>query len=160
MVKEVKGILISKGKKYAIVVSRFNEFISSKLLGGAIDALTRHGVKDDEIKVYWVPGAFEIPYAAGRVAAKKGVDAIICLGAVIRGATPHFDYICSGVTQGMSAMNVQYGIPFIFGLLTNNTMQQSIDRAGGVLGNKGDEAAVTAIKMIALNKEMSAAGLA
>lgn len=154
MVKEVKGILISKGKKYAIVVSRFNEFISSKLLGGALDALSRHGVKEDEIKVYWVPGSFEIPYAAGRVAAKKGVDAIICLGAVIRGATPHFDYINSEVAKGIAQISMGSGIPAIFGVITADSLEQAIERAGTKSGNKGWDAALTAIEMANLFEEI------
>ena len=145
--------------KVGIVVAEWNYDITSRLLEGARATLVKNGVSPDNILERWVPGSFELIFGAKLMAEKTDVDAVIILGCVIRGETPHFDYICSGVTQGMSTMNVQYGIPFIFGLLTNNTMQQSIDRAGGVLGNKGDEAAVTAIKMIALNKDLSAVGL-
>lgn len=147
MVKEVKGNLVSKGKKYAIVVSRFNEFLSSKLLSGAVDALTRHGAKEDEIKVYWVPGSFEIPYVAGKISEKKSADAIICLGAVIRGATPHFDYINSEVSKGIAQVAMKSGIPAIFGVITAETLEQAIERAGTKSGNKGWDAAVSAIEM-------------
>ncbi|HRZ86667.1 MAG TPA: 6,7-dimethyl-8-ribityllumazine synthase [bacterium] len=154
MVKEIKGNLISKGKKYAIVVSRFNEFISSKLLGGALDALARHGVKEDEIRVYWVPGSFEIPLAAGKIAAKKNADAILCLGAVIRGATPHFEYINSEVAKGIAHVSMQNGIPVVFGVITSDTLEQAIERAGTKSGNKGWDAALTAIEMVNLYDEI------
>ena len=139
--------------KVGIVVAEWNLDITSSLLEGARSTLIKNGVSADNILERWVPGSFELIYGAKWMADKTDVDAVIVLGCVIRGETPHFEYICSGVAQGMASLNIKYNIPFIFGLLTNNTMQQSIDRAGGVLGNKGDEAAVTAIKMIALNKE-------
>jgi len=139
--------------KVGIVVAEWNYDITSKLMEGARSTLIRNGVSPDNILIRWVPGSFELVYGAKLLARKSEVDAVIVLGCVIRGETPHFDYICSGVTQGITALNLQYEIPFIFGLLTNNTMQQSIDRAGGILGNKGDEAAITAIRMVALNKE-------
>ena len=139
--------------KVGIVVAEWNYEITSSLLEGAISTLVKNGVLPENIIQRWVPGSFELIYGAKLFADKAGVDAVIVLGCVIRGDTPHFEYICSSVAQGIADLNIKYPIPFIFGLLTNNTMQQSIDRAGGVLGNKGDEAAVTAIKMIALNKE-------
>jgi len=140
--------------KVGIVVAEWNTEITSKLLEGARSTLIANGVSPDNIIERWVPGSFELIYGAKLLADKTDVDAVIVLGCVIRGETPHFEYICSAVAQAIGQLNVTYPIPFIFGLLTNNTMQQSIDRAGGVLGNKGDEAGVTAIKMIALNKEV------
>ena len=136
--------------KVGIVVAEWNTEITSRLLEGARSTLINNGVSTDNIIVRWVPGSFELIYGAKLLADKTDVDAVIVLGCVIRGETPHFEYICSAVAQAIATLNITYPIPFIFGLLTNNTMQQSIDRAGGVLGNKGDEAAVTAIKMIAL----------
>lgn len=138
--------------KVGIVVAEWNRDVTSNLLEGAYSTLVRCGVCQENIKVQWVPGSFELVYGAKLFAERSGVDAVIVLGCVIRGETPHFEYVCSGVTQGIVLLNVQYQIPFIFGLLTDNTKQQSIDRSGGIHGNKGDEAAVTAIKMIALNK--------
>lgn len=142
--------------KVGIVVAEWNYEITSKLLEGARSTLIKNGVSPENIIERWVPGSFELVYGAKLIAQKTDIDAVIILGCVIRGETPHFDYICSGVTQGITTLNLESGIPFIFGLLTNNTMKQSVDRAGGILGNKGDEAAVTAIKMIALNQELSA----
>ncbi len=150
MVKTFQGEMISRGKRYAIVVSRFNEFITSKLLGGAIDALCRHGVKEEEITVVWVPGAFEIPYAAGRIAKGNKHDAVICLGAVIRGATPHFEYISSEVTKGIAQVSISTGVPVIYGVITPDTLEQAIERAGSKAGNKGSEAAAAAIEMVNL----------
>lgn len=150
MVKTFQGEMVSKGKRYAIIVSRFNEFITSKLLGGAIDALCRHGVKEDEITVVWVPGSFEIPYAAGRIAKGKKHDAVICLGAVIRGATPHFGYISSEVTKGIAQVSLSTGVPVIYGVITPDTLEQAIERAGSKAGNKGAEAAQSAIEMVNL----------
>lgn len=139
--------LVSKGKRYGIVVSRFNEFISSKVLDGAIDALKRHGVKDDEIEVVWVPGAFEIPSVARLMVESKKYSAVICLGAVIRGATPHFDYIAAEVSKGIAQIALQSRIPTVFGIITADTIEQAIERAGTKLGNKGFDAAVTAIEL-------------
>lgn len=138
--------------KIGIVTSEWNQDITFKLLEGARSTLINNGVVPDNIKISYVPGSFELVYGAKIMAERSEVDAVIILGCVIRGETPHFDYICSGVTQGIVALNVKFEIPFIFGLLTNNNMQQSVDRAGGALGNKGTEAAITAIKMVALNK--------
>jgi 6,7-dimethyl-8-ribityllumazine synthase len=137
--------------KVGIVVAEWNYEITSKLLEGAVNTLTANGVEASSIVVKWVPGSFELVFGA-RVMARQHLDAVIVLGCVIRGDTPHFEYVCSGVTQGITQLNLTEEIPFIFGLLTNDTMQQSIDRAGGIHGNKGDEAAVTAIKMAALNQ--------
>lgn len=138
--------------KVGIVVAEWNYDITSKLLEGAYHTLTANGMKPGNIHVCWVPGSFELVFGARRMAEDFDVDAVIVLGCVIRGETPHFEYVCSGVTQGITQLNLTEDIPFIFGLLTNDTMQQSIDRAGGIHGNKGDEAAVTAIKMIQLSK--------
>ncbi len=131
-----------------IVVSEWNKDITEKLLEGACNTLEKHGVKSDNIIVKRVPGSFELTFGAKRLAESKELDAVIILGCVVRGDTPHFDYVCSGVTQGITELNLMYDIPFIFGLLTTDTMEQSEDRAGGKHGNKGDEAAITAIKMI------------
>jgi 6,7-dimethyl-8-ribityllumazine synthase len=138
--------------RLGIVVAEWNLDITSKLLEGAYQTLIKNGVNSQNILIDWVPGSFELVFGAKHMAEKSNLDAIIVLGCVIRGDTPHFEYVCSGVTQGITQLNLTYKIPFIFGLLTNDTMQQSIDRAGGIHGNKGDEAAVTAIKMIALNR--------
>jgi 6,7-dimethyl-8-ribityllumazine synthase len=145
-----EGDLVGAGKKYAIVISRFNEFITSKLLGGAKDTFVRHGVKDEDIDVVWVPGAFEIPMAAGKVAATGNYDGIICLGAVIRGATPHFDYVASEVSKGVAQIGLQSGVPTIFGVITTDTIEQAIERAGTKAGNKGSDAAAAAIEMVNL----------
>ncbi|MCC8094743.1 MAG: 6,7-dimethyl-8-ribityllumazine synthase [Tannerellaceae bacterium] len=134
--------------RVGIVVAEWNKEITEKLLEGACNTLERHGARPENIIISRVPGSFELVYGAKKMAEKKDLHAIIVLGCVIRGDTPHFDYVCSGVTQGVTQLNLMYNIPFIFGLLTNDTMQQSIDRAGGIHGNKGDEAAVTAIKMV------------
>jgi len=134
--------------KIGIVVAEWNKEITEKLLEGACNTLERHGAKTENIIVTRVPGSFELTFGAKQLAECRELDAVIILGCVIRGDTPHFDYVCSGVTQGITELNLMYDIPFIFGLLTNDTMQQSIDRAGGIHGNKGDEAAITAIKMI------------
>ncbi|ABO67571.1 MULTISPECIES: 6,7-dimethyl-8-ribityllumazine synthase [Geobacillus] len=143
----IEGNLVGTGLKIGIVVSRFNEFITSKLLSGAIDGLTRHGVSDNDITVTWVPGAFEIPLVAKKMAESKQFDAIITLGAVIRGATSHFDYVCSEAAKGVSHAALTSGVPVIFGVLTTDTIEQAIERAGTKAGNKGWEAAVSAIEM-------------
>lgn len=133
--------------KVGIAVADWNSNITYKLLDGAVETFTKHGVKPENITVKHVPGSFELPFAARQIAERMDVDAVIILGCVVKGDTPHFDYVCEGVTQGIAALNVKYDIPFIFGLITTNTMQQAEDRAGGIHGNKGDEAAITAIKM-------------
>jgi 6,7-dimethyl-8-ribityllumazine synthase len=150
-----EGHLISKGLKYAIVVGRFNEFITSKLLGGALDALKRHGVEENEIEIAWVPGAFEIPLIAQKLAETGKYDAVITLGAVIRGSTPHFDYVCSEVAKGVSAINLKTGIPTIFGVLTTDSIEQAVERSGTKAGNKGWEAATTAIEMANLTRTIT-----
>ncbi|KGK87690.1 6,7-dimethyl-8-ribityllumazine synthase [Clostridium sp. HMP27] len=149
-----EGNLIAKGLKFGIVVGRFNEFIGSKLLGGAIDALKRHGAEENEIEIAWVPGAFEIPLAANKMAKSKKYDAVICLGAVIRGNTPHFDYVSSEVTKGIAHVGLQTELPVIFGVLTTDSIEQAIERAGTKAGNKGYDAAVTAIEMANLLREI------
>ena len=148
--RTLEGNLIAKGKKFGIVVPRFNEFITSKLLDGALDALERHGVKESETTVAWVPGSFEIPYAASKMAKSGKYDAVICLGAVIRGATPHFDYISAEVSKGIASTALTTGVPTIFGVITCDTLEQAIERAGTKAGNKGFDAATTAIEMVNL----------
>lgn len=139
--------LIAEGKKFALVVSRFNDFITEKLLSGALDALVRSGADADDIEVVKVPGAFEIPLVAKRVAAANRFDAIVCLGAVIRGSTPHFDYVSAEVTKGVAAVSMDADIPVIFGVITTDTIEQAIERAGTKAGNKGWSAAIAAIEM-------------
>lgn len=143
----VEANLIGKGKKFAIVVSRFNDFITDRLVGGAVDALTRSGTMDKDIDIIKVPGAFEIPLLAQKLAGKKKHDAIICLGAVIRGATPHFDYVSAEVSKGVAAAGMESGTPIIFGVLTTDTLEQAIERAGSKSGNKGWDAALAAVEM-------------
>ena len=140
--------------KFGIVVSEWNEHITNALKDGAVATLLKHGVSEDNILVKYVPGSFELTHGAKVMADKCGVDAVICLGCVIKGDTPHFDYVCQGVTQGIAHLNVKYDIPFIFGVLTTDNLQQSLDRAGGIHGNKGDEAAATAIKMVAFSNSL------
>ena len=152
--KVVQGELQAKGLKFAIIVSRFNDFITGKLLDGAIDALVRHGAKEDDIAVVKVPGAFEIPLTAKKVAAKGGYDAVICLGTVIRGATPHFDYVAAEVSKGVAAASMETGVPMAFGVLTTDTIEQAVERAGTKSGNKGFDAAMTAIEMAQVFKKL------
>ncbi|MFM9327005.1 6,7-dimethyl-8-ribityllumazine synthase [Paenibacillus mesotrionivorans] len=149
-----EGHLVSEGLRYGIVIGRFNEFITAKLLGGALDGLKRHGAKDEEVEVAWVPGAFEIPLAAQRMAQSGKYDAVITLGAVIRGSTPHFDYVCAEVSKGVAAINMKTGVPTIFGVLTTDSIEQAVERAGTKAGNKGWDAAVTAIEMANLLKQL------
>ncbi|KKX99868.1 6,7-dimethyl-8-ribityllumazine synthase [Paraclostridium benzoelyticum] len=148
----IEGNLVAKDIKIGIVVGRFNEFIVSKLLGGALDGLKRHGVDEDSIEVSWVPGAFEIPLVAKKMAQSKKYDAVICLGAVIKGSTPHFDYVCAEASKGISSVSLSEELPVIFGVLTTDTIEQAIERAGTKAGNKGYDAAVTAIEMANLLK--------
>lgn len=147
MPKVVEANLVAKGKKFAIVVSRFNDFITDKLVGGAVDALVRSGTLDKDIDVVKVPGAFEIPMVAQQLAVRKKHDAIICLGAVIRGATPHFDYVSAEVSKGIAAASMGTGMPIIFGVVTTDTLEQAIERAGSKSGNKGWDAALAAVEM-------------
>lgn len=153
--KIYEGKLIAKNNKYGIVVGRFNEFIGGKLLSGALDALQRHGVTEDNIEIAWVPGAFEIPLAAKKMAGSGKYSAVICLGAVIKGATPHFDYVSSEVSKGIANVSLEMGLPVIFGVLTTDTIEQAIERAGTKSGNKGYDAACTAIEMVNLFDELS-----
>ncbi len=152
--KILEGKLIAKDLKFGIVVGRFNEFIGGKLLDGAIDAIKRHGGAEADIEISWVPGAFEIPLVAKKLAKSGRYDAVICLGAVIRGATPHFDYVSGEVTKGVALVGLETEIPTIFGVLTVDTIEQAIERAGTKAGNKGFEAAVTAIEMANLLKNI------
>lgn len=154
MAKVYSGKLIGTGLKVAIVVSRFNEFVTSKLLSGAQDALVRHGVNDNAIEVAWVPGSFEIPFAASRLAATKKFDAVICLGAVIRGQTPHWEFIAGEVAKGIAKIAMDTGVPTVFGVVTTDTLEQAIERAGAKSGNKGVDAAMSAIEMANLFKEI------
>lgn len=147
-----EGNLVSEGLKYGIVVGRFNEFITSKLLGGALDALKRHGVQEDEVDVAWVPGAFEIPLIAQKMAESGKYDAVITLGTVIRGSTSHYDYVCNEVAKGVAAINLKSGIPTIFGIVTTENIEQAIERAGTKAGNKGYDSAISAIEMANLTK--------
>jgi len=154
MAKEIAGQLVSKGKRYALVVSRFNEFITSKLLGGAMDCLKRHGVADDEIEVVWVPGSFEISPVCKRLADGGRCDAVIALGTVIRGATPHFDYIANEVAKGVAHVGLASKVPVVFGVLTTDTIEQAVERAGTKAGNKGADAAATAIELVNLYAQL------
>ncbi len=152
--KTIEGKLIARDYRFAIVVSRFNEFISGHLLSGAVDCLKRHEAQDDAIELIWVPGAFEIPLAAKKAVLSKRYDAVICLGAVIRGSTPHFDYVASEVSKGIAHVSLESGIPVIFGVITSDTLEQAIERAGSKAGNKGWDAAAAAIEMADLNSQM------
>lgn len=154
MAKVYEGKLIGTGLKFGIVVSRFNVFITSKLLEGALDALRRHGVNEDDIEIFWVPGSFEIPPTAKKLARSGRYDAIICLGAIIRGATPHFEYVCSQTTRGIAQVAMETGVPTIYGIITADTIEQAIERAGTKMGNKGADAAVAAIEMANLYREI------
>jgi len=147
MNKLFEGMLLGKGLKFGLVISRFNEFITRKLLEGAQDALLRHGVNQEDIETAWVPGAFEIPLIAKKLAQTKRYDAVICLGAVVRGGTPHFEYIAAEVTKGIAKVGLDTGLPVIYGVITADTLEQAIERAGTKEGNKGFEAAVSAIEM-------------
>jgi len=150
------GKLDGKGQKHAIVVSRFNELLTAKLLEGAIDCLKRHGVAEKDIVVSWVPGSFEIPYAAQRLAQSKKFDAVICLGAVIRGHTPHFEYIAAETTKGIAHISLETKLPVVYGIITADTLDQAIERAGTKAGNKGWDAALSAIEMIDLYRQIDA----
>lgn len=152
--KTYEGKLIATSLKFGIVVGRFNEFIGNKLLTGAIDGLKRHGVEEKDIEITWVPGAFEIPLAAKKMAKSQKYNAVICLGAVIRGATPHFEYVSNEVSKGIAKVTLDTEFPVIFGILTTDTIEQAIERAGTKAGNKGYEAAVSAIEMVNLLKEI------
>ena len=154
MSKTYEGNLLGKGLKFGVVVSRFNEFFSQKLLEGAKDALLRHGVLEADIDVAWTPGSYEIPLIAGKMAVSKKYGAVICLGAVIRGGTPHFDYIASEAAKGIAKVSLDTGVPVIFGIITADTLEQAIERSGTKAGNKGFDAAVSAIEMANLVKAL------
>jgi len=155
MHKQYKGLLLGEGLKFMLVVSRFNEFISVRLLEGAQDALLRHGVKEEDIEIAWTPGAFEMPLIAKKMAQSKKYHAVICLGAVIRGGTPHFDYIAAEVSKGIAKIALDTGVPVLFGVITADTLEQAIERAGTKAGNKGFDAAVNAIEMANLLRNVS-----
>jgi 6,7-dimethyl-8-ribityllumazine synthase len=155
MSKQYEGMLLGKGLKFGVVISRFNEFFSKKLLEGAQDALLRHGVNEEDIEIAWTPGSFEIPLIAQKLAQTKKYDAVICLGAVIRGGTPHFDYIAAEVTKGIAKVNMDTGVPVIYGVITTDTLEQAIERSGTKEGNKGFDAAVSAIEMANLVKSIA-----
>lgn len=152
--KVLEGSVVAEDVKIAIVGARFNEFIVSKLISGAQDGLVRHGVDDDNITLVWVPGAFEIPLAAKKLAKSGKYDAVICLGAVIRGATSHYDYVCAEVSKGIAAVSLEAGIPVMFGILTTDNIEQAIERAGTKAGNKGYDCALGAIEMINLTRQI------
>ena len=151
---KIEGKVVAKGIKVGIVAARFNEFIVSKLIGGAVDGLVRHDVNEDDITLAWVPGAFEIPLAAKRMAASGKYDAIICLGTVIRGETSHYDYVCAEVSKGIASVSLETGVPVMFGILTTDTIEQAITRAGTKAGNKGYDCALGAIEMVNLLNQM------
>lgn len=148
--RKIEGNLVAQGKKFAIVASRFNEFIVNKLVSGAEDAFIRHGVNEDDISLVWVPGAFEIPITAKKLANSGKYDAVVCVGAVIRGATSHYDYVCNEVSKGIASVGLNSGVPVIFGIVTTENIEQAIERAGTKSGNKGFDAAVSAIEMVNL----------
>lgn len=147
MAKVIEGNLLAKGKSFGLVASRFNDFMTKELVNGCIDTLIRHGADDKEITVAWVPGAFELPLAAQKMARSKSYDAVICLGTVIRGATPHFDYIASEAAKGVAKVSLDSGVPVVFGIITADSIEQAVERAGSKDGNKGRDAAVSAIEM-------------
>ena len=155
MVKKIEGKLDAKGLKISLVVSRFNEFISNKLVEGALDCLRRHGIKEEDLRIVWVPGSFEIPLVAKTLALKKEDDAIIALGAVIRGGTDHYAYVASEMAKGIANASLETGIPIIFGVLTTDSIEQAIERAGTKMGNKGFEAALSAIELAHVMKNIS-----
>ncbi|MFH1269867.1 MAG: 6,7-dimethyl-8-ribityllumazine synthase [Candidatus Omnitrophota bacterium] len=147
MVKTKEGNLIAKAKKFAVIASRFNDFITKELVSGCLDTLSRHGADNEDLSVTWVPGAFEVPLVAQRLAKSKSYDALICLGTIIRGSTPHFDYIAAEVAKGIAKVSLDTGLPVIFGIITADTIEQAIERAGTKEGNKGRDAALSAIEM-------------
>ena len=153
MSKTYEGKLLGDNQKIAVIVSRFNEFITNKLLSGCLDALSRHNVNLDNVEIAWVPGAFEMPLVAQKMTA-RGYDAVICLGAVIRGATPHFEYVSAEVTKGIAQVGLNTGVPVVYGVITADTIEQAIERAGTKAGNKGVDAALTAIEMVNLLRQL------
>jgi 6,7-dimethyl-8-ribityllumazine synthase len=155
MVQRISGEMSGAGFKFALVVSRFNDFITSKLVDGAIDTLVRHGAADDDITVLYVPGAFELPFLAKKAAASGAFDAVVCLGCVIRGQTPHFDFVAGQAARGIAQVGLDTGVPTTFGLITSDTLEQAIERAGSKAGNKGADAAASAIEMISLLSKLA-----
>jgi len=151
--KTIEGKLVARDYRFGIIVSRFNDFISGHLLSGALDCFKRHEVKEESIDIIWVPGSFEIPLAAMKAAKSKRYDAVICLGAVIRGSTPHFDYVAAEVSKGIANVGLDTGVPVIFGVITSDTLEQAIERAGSKAGNKGWQAALSAIEMADLSSQ-------
>ncbi len=151
--KTIEGKLVARDYRFGIIVSRFNDFISGHLLSGALDCFKRHEVKEESIDIIWVPGSFEIPLAAMKAAKSKRYDAVICLGAVIRGSTPHFDYVAAEVSKGIATVGLDTGVPVIFGVITSDTLEQAIERAGSKAGNKGWQAALSAIEMADLSSQ-------
>ncbi|MDD5465914.1 MAG: 6,7-dimethyl-8-ribityllumazine synthase [Candidatus Omnitrophica bacterium] len=154
MVKVIEGKLLAKGQSFGLVASRFNDFMTKELVSGCIDTLIRHGVEEKDITVAWVPGAFEVPMIAQKMAKTKSFDALICLGTVIRGATPHFDYIASEVAKGIAKVSLDCNLPVIFGIITADSIEQAVERAGSKDGNKGRDAALSAIEMVNLSGEL------
>ncbi len=154
MRKTIQGSMNATGKKIGIVASRFNEFITSKLVDGAVDTLVRHGVQEEQIEIVWVPGAFEIPAVTRKLAKRKKQDALICLGCVIRGDTPHFDYIAAEVSKGIASVGLESEMPVVFGVLTTDNIEQAIERAGTKAGNKGADAAMAAIELMDLYRQL------
>lgn len=152
--KVIEGKLVGRDVNIAIIVSRFNHFITQHLLDGALDALHRHGINDDKLTVVWVPGAFEIPLIAKKLAQSKQYQAVICLGAVIRGSTPHFDYVAAEVSKGVASVGLETGIPVVFGVITTDNIEQAVERAGTKSGNKGWDAALTALELADLNAQL------
>lgn len=150
----LEGKVVAEGMKVGIVVARFNEFITSKLLSGAIDGLVRHDVNEDDVDVAWVPGAFEIPLVASKMAKSRKYDAVICLGAVIRGSTSHYDYVCNEVSKGIATVSMENNIPVMFGVITTENIEQAIERSGSKAGNKGYECALGAIEMVNLIRKI------
>jgi 6,7-dimethyl-8-ribityllumazine synthase len=154
MVKVIEGKMVVKGQKFGVIASRFNDFMTKELVSGCIDTLVRHGADDKDITVAWVPGAFEIPLVAQKMAKSKSFDALICLGTVIRGATPHFDYIAAEVSKGVAKVSLDNSIPVIFGVITADSIEQAVERAGSKSGNKGSDAALCAIEMVNLGSQI------
>lgn len=155
MIKTVEGNLLATGMKFALVVSRFNDLFSERLLGGAVDSLRRRGAREEDLTIYRVPGAFEIPLVAKKLALSGTFDAVICLGAVIRGSTPHFDYVAAEVSKGIAAAALETGVPIIFGVITTDTLEQAIERSGSKAGNKGAAAAEAAVEMVSLLRQLN-----
>jgi len=154
MVKVIEGKLLARGMSFGLVASRFNDFMTKELVSGCIDTLVRHGAEDKDIRVVWVPGAFEIPLIAQKMAKTKSFNALICLGTIIRGATPHFDYIAAEVAKGVAKVSLDSGLPVIFGVITADSIEQAVERAGSKDGNKGKDAALSAIEMVNLTGQL------